>query len=40
MEMCARDVRKVAVRFAWYAAVSVLVFGRAWGLTVSIGSPQ
>ena len=26
------DVRKVAVRFAWYAAVSVLVFGRAWGV--------
>ena len=33
------DVREVAVRFAWCAAVSVLVFGRAWGLTVSIGSP-
>lgn len=28
MEMCAR----LPFRFAWYAAVSVLVFGRAWGV--------
>ena len=35
------DVREVAVRFAWYAAVSVLVLEEhGGGLTVSIGSPQ
>ena len=34
------DVREVAVRFAWYAAVSVLVLEeRGGGLTVSVGSP-
>ena len=33
------DVREVAVRFAWYAAVSVLVLEeRGGGLTVSVGS--
>ena len=34
------DVREVAVRFAWYAAVSVLVLEEHGGVTVSIGSPQ
>lgn len=33
------DVREVAVRFAWYAAVSVLVLEERGGLTVSVGSP-
>ena len=32
------DVREVAVRFAWHAAVSVLVLEER-GVTVSIGSP-
>ena len=32
-------MREVAVRFAWHAAVSVLVLEERGGLTISIGSP-
>ena len=39
MEMCARDVRKVAVRFAWYGSFRFSFCKNVGGLTVSIGSP-